>query len=153
MLSRVTPEESGSQRRHAYASWQVGIGVRANDEFVVLLDVTDVSLSVCNWSNSVVHDICLLGARFCRHHANTFGVNTQHLLCDQLCVDFVCRFLFFMCIYMVFCVTGKPTEHLPSMCIRIVVWTFIRRTTVHMCDSNGEIRVPHTMRQSAMEKR
>ena len=67
--------------------------VRADDEFVVLLDVTDVSLSVCNWSNSVVHDISLLGARFGRYHGNTYGVNTQHLLCDQLCVDFVCRFL------------------------------------------------------------
>ena len=78
--------------------------VRANDEFVVLLDVTDVSLSVCNWSNSVVHDICLLGARFCRHHANTYGVNTQHLICDQLWVDFVCRFLFFnVYIYGVLC--------------------------------------------------
>ena len=72
MLSRVTPEKV-AQRRHTYALWQVG-SVRANDEFAVLLDVTDVSLSVCNWSNSVVHDICLLGARFGGYHANTTRV-------------------------------------------------------------------------------
>ena len=52
-------------------------------------------------------------------------VNIQHLLCVQLCVDFVCVLSKIM--WRVVC-RAKPTEQLPSMCIRIAFWTCIRRT-------------------------
>ena len=74
-------------------------------------------------------------------HANTSWV----VLCQRYSIWYVfnCVLISFVsvCLYVWWCVQGKPTEHSPSRCIRIVFCTCIRRTTGSCVEA--PIRVPH----------
>ena len=71
-------------------------------------------------------------------------VNIQHLLCVQLCVDFVC--VFFVKKYVACCVEAKADR-----AVTIDVHTH-RFLDVHS-SYKTPIRGPHTMRQGSQERR